>query len=87
MPHATCAHCNVAIVDHTTMIEQDGKTFCCTNCAATGQDGMMAQAALGTCAHCHVPIVDPSTRTEQNGEMYCCSNCAAAMTAGAGHQR
>jgi hypothetical protein len=86
MPHTTCAHCNVAITDHASMVERDGKTFCCSNCAATTTD-QSGQAALGTCAHCHVPIVDPSTRTEQNGEMFCCTNCAAAMTTGAGHTR
>src|SRR2546430_438989 len=33
MSHASCAHCGVLIVDHSTMAERDGKTFCCNNCA------------------------------------------------------
>ena len=86
MPHTTCAHCEVAITDHSTMVERAGKTFCCTNCAAM-TTGQTTQAAMGTCAHCHIPIVDPSTRVERDGEMFCCTNCAAAMTAGAGQHR
>jgi len=35
MPHAVCAHCGVQIIDHSTMVERDGKTYCCGNCAAT----------------------------------------------------
>src|SRR5574341_1011201 len=34
MPHAVCAHCGVRIVHHETMVERDGKTYCCANCAA-----------------------------------------------------
>ena len=84
MPHATCAHCGVTITDHSTMVEQAGKTFCCNNCAATTMTAAN-QAAMGTCAHCHVPIVDPSTRVERGGETFCCGNCVAAMPAGARH--
>jgi predicted RNA-binding Zn-ribbon protein involved in translation (DUF1610 family) len=35
MPHTACAHCGVQIIDHSTMVERDGKTYCCANCAAT----------------------------------------------------
>jgi hypothetical protein len=28
-----CAHCNTPIVDESTMVQRDGKTFCCNNCA------------------------------------------------------
>jgi hypothetical protein len=28
-----CAHCNTEIVDTSTMVERDGRTFCCNNCA------------------------------------------------------
>jgi hypothetical protein len=33
MSHAECAHCGVLITDHSTMVERDGKSFCCNNCA------------------------------------------------------
>ncbi|TME94887.1 MAG: hypothetical protein E6I40_06700 [Chloroflexi bacterium] len=33
MSHASCGHCGVLIVDHSTMVERGGKTFCCNNCA------------------------------------------------------
>jgi hypothetical protein len=86
MPHTTSDHCNVAITDHTTMVEQGGKTYCCTNCAAVHAGPSSTQAAMGTCAHCQVPIVDPSTRVEQQGMMFCCMNCAAAMPASTGRR-
>ncbi len=28
-----CAHCETPIVDESTMVKRDGKTFCCNNCA------------------------------------------------------
>ena len=85
MPHVSCAHCKVEITDHSTMVEQDGKAFCCNNCAAM-MAGVTAGTALGTCAHCHVPIVEPSTRVEREGAVFCCTNCAAATTAGSGQR-
>ncbi len=33
METPTCAHCDTLIVDRSTMVERDGKTFCCNNCA------------------------------------------------------
>jgi len=33
MSHASCGHCGVLIVDHSTMVERGGKTFCCNNCS------------------------------------------------------
>jgi hypothetical protein len=32
-PMKKCAHCDTPIVDESTMVERDGKTFCCNNCA------------------------------------------------------
>jgi hypothetical protein len=83
MPHASCAHCGVTITDHSTMVEDAGKAFCCNNCAAIAT-GQTASVALGTCAHCHAPIIDPSTKVERDDDVFCCNNCMAAMTAGAG---
>ncbi|HLF08215.1 MAG TPA: hypothetical protein VI789_02560 [Dehalococcoidia bacterium] len=39
MPHTTCAHCGVPIVDHSTMVERGGKTYCCGNCAVAHEKG------------------------------------------------
>jgi hypothetical protein len=86
MPHATCAHCNVTITDHSTIVDQGGKTFCCTNCMADETGQMRGQQATATCAHCQTPIVDPSTQADQGGKTFCCTNCAAAMAAGAPHR-
>ncbi|MCC6388047.1 MAG: hypothetical protein IT302_11775 [Dehalococcoidia bacterium] len=30
-PH--CAHCKVEIQDRSSMVERDGKQYCCNNCA------------------------------------------------------
>lgn len=85
MPHATCAHCNVSITDHSTMVERDGKTFCCNNCASM-MSGQASQGSGPTCAHCHSTITDTSTLIQRDGMTFCCNNCAMAMAAGAGHQ-
>ena len=36
-----CAHCNVEIRDQSTMVQRDGKTFCCNNCAMAMQNKPM----------------------------------------------
>ena len=28
-----CAHCNVEIVDQSSMVERAGRRYCCANCA------------------------------------------------------
>ena len=28
-----CGHCDTLITDRSTIVERDGKTFCCNNCA------------------------------------------------------
>lgn len=86
MPHTICTHCNVSITDHSTMVEQGGMTFCCTNCMAAETGQMRGQQATATCAHCQTPIVDQTTQAEQRGMTFCCNNCAAAMAAGASHR-
>jgi hypothetical protein len=30
----TCAHCKSPIVDESTMVKQNGRTYCCKNCQA-----------------------------------------------------
>jgi hypothetical protein len=37
MPNQRCAHCDCPIIDESTMVEQNGKTYCCRNCAAADQ--------------------------------------------------
>ena len=84
MADVTCAHCNVRIGDHSTMVERDGQTFCCNNCALMGAGHPPAKGGDTTCAQCKVPIVDTSTQDERTGRTYCCPNCAAAMIQAAG---
>lgn len=74
MPHASCAHCGVSIVDHATMAERDGATYCCNNCASMSID-REGQPGVPTCAHCQSPIVDTTTQVTQNGLTFCCNNC------------
>jgi hypothetical protein len=81
MPYATCAHCDVAITDHATMVDHAGKSYCCTNCMAAETGQMQGRPGTARCAHCQTPIVDASTQAERNGMTFCCTNCAAAMAA------
>ena len=37
MANNRCAHCDCEIIDESTMVEQDGKTYCCRNCAAADE--------------------------------------------------
>jgi DNA-directed RNA polymerase subunit RPC12/RpoP len=55
MPHAVCAHCGVRIVYHDTMVERDGKTYCCANCAAIHEP---AAAGVAQKEVTHVPHRD-----------------------------
>jgi hypothetical protein len=79
MPHATCSHCQVTISDHSTMVEQDGRTYCCKNCAQTAGGPQERVAGGATCAHCGVTIHDAPTQVERDGRTFCCNNCATAM--------
>lgn len=84
MSHAACAHCNVMITDHATMVEHGGRTFCCTNCSSAESGQMRGRGTSETCTHCRVPLVDQTTVTERNGQAFCCVNCASEMAAGVG---
>ena len=33
MPDVFCGHCDTLITDRSSVVERDGKTFCCNNCA------------------------------------------------------
>lgn len=85
MPHATCAHCGATIVDHSTMVERGGESFCCHNCASA-MHGQQPEEKAVVCAHCRVGITDPSTLVTRNGMTFCCPNCAAMMATGAGQR-
>ena len=82
MPGTTCAYCGTAITDPSTVVEPDGATYCCNNCAQNADDSVYREGAAGTCAHCATTIVDASTLVEQDGMIFCCRNCAAAMAEG-----
>jgi ribosomal protein L37AE/L43A len=68
-------------MDHATMVERDGASYCCNNCASMSMD-RAGQAGVPACAHCQVPIVDTSTEVSREGMTFCCINCATAMTTG-----
>jgi hypothetical protein len=82
VPHASCSNCETEIADHTSMVERQGRTFCCSNCAVLF-DGAVGQTSIESCAHCHNPIVDPSTHETAGQNTYCCGNCATAAAASA----
>jgi hypothetical protein len=33
MKEVLCGHCDTLITDRSTVVERDGRTFCCNNCA------------------------------------------------------
>lgn len=85
MAHASCAHCQTTISDHTTMVERGGQTYCCNNCAMMAEGQTPMHTGKATCAHCNSPIMDTSTQVERGGQTFCCNNCAMAVAQGAGH--
>ncbi len=85
MPHATCAHCGTPITDHSTLVEHEGRTYCCNNCLQMVSGTAQPAPGRATCAHCQMPILDASTQAERDGQTFCCNNCATAMVQGAGH--
>jgi hypothetical protein len=40
-----CAHCEMPIVDESTMVSRAGQTFCCNNCAAAMSAGATHKSA------------------------------------------
>ena len=40
-----CAHCDVPIVDNSTVVQREGRVYCCNNCAmaAEGTRGEQTQ--------------------------------------------
>ncbi len=86
MTHVSCANCGTQIVDHTTMQEQGGESYCCRNCAAMVA-GTTYEPGAPRCAHCEMPIVDVTTKVEGARRTFCCNNCAIAMAAMDGSAR
>lgn len=83
-----CDHCETAIVDESTMVKRDGKTYCCNNCAMAMMESKSAptQAPISRkrwiemrCAHCDTMITDRSSVVERDGRTFCCNNCATAF--------
>jgi predicted RNA-binding Zn-ribbon protein involved in translation (DUF1610 family) len=87
MAKDACEHCGTPILHTGTKVTQDGKTFCCRNCAAAA--GTNASMGTDSCAHCGTPIVWRETIAERAGQTYCCENCADAVapTTGTGRAR
>lgn len=77
MPEPLCQHCGSAITHQDTKVTENGKTFCCRNCAAAG--GTNASMGTSVCAHCQAPIVWRETISTRGDQTFCCENCADAM--------
>jgi hypothetical protein len=75
-----CARCGAPFVDQTTLVEQEGQTYCCPTCLAVAS-GEVHPATPGrvTCAHCQAPIADKVSQVERVDQTFCCLNCATAM--------
>jgi hypothetical protein len=68
------------------MVERNGQTFCCNNCAMAASGMGQQRSSSAVCAHCQTPIFDESTQVERGGQSFCCNNCATAMAQGSGHR-
>jgi predicted hydrocarbon binding protein len=77
-----CAHCGTALVDRSTLVEEEGRGYCCPNCAAMARGQTVHASAAGICAHCASAIVERRTEVERDGMLFCCRNCATAMGGG-----
>lgn len=82
MSQAVCAHCGVLITDRSSVVEVEGKAYCCSNGAQMMDDSSFRASASGVCAHCGATISDPSGGVERDDMKFCCVNCAAAMAEG-----
>ena len=78
MPQAACSFCAAPIIDETSMVEHQGRVYCCDNCALAAEGMPPAVGGAQLCAHCGASIADVSTMIEREGLIYCCANCAAA---------
>ncbi len=71
--------CGVRLTDRTTVIENEGKIYCCGNCFIHDTHPA-AQSAPDreSCAYCGLTLIDTQTRVQRGVNVYCCNNCANA---------
>ncbi len=75
-----CALCGTRLTDRSSVVENEGTLYCCSNCFAHAtKPGTASAVASGEhCAHCGMSIVETSTRVQRGINVYCCNNCANA---------
>jgi hypothetical protein len=78
MSVAQCRNCRTPILDYTSVVETQGRIYCCGNCAATARDAEPVQPDQPTCARCDAPLIEAEGAVERSGLTFCCYNCAAA---------
>ncbi len=76
-----CAQCGTRLTDRTSIVENEGTLYCCSNCFVHATHPATSQVveAAEHCAHCGLSLVDTSSRVQRGTNVYCCNNCANAM--------
>ncbi len=74
-----CAMCGVRLTDRTSVVENEGKLYCCSNCFLHDTHPA-AQNAPGrpNCDYCGLTILENQTTVQRGINIYCCNNCANA---------
>ncbi len=75
-----CARCGVRLTDRSSVVENEGALYCCSNCLLHATQPVVAQSAPAreSCAHCGLTLLDTSSRVQRGVNVYCCNNCANA---------
>ncbi len=75
-----CAMCGVRLTDRSTVVENEGSLYCCSNCFIHSTTRGVAQQTprRETCAQCGLTLVETTTRVQRGVNVYCCNNCANA---------
>ncbi len=75
-----CAMCGVRLTDRTTVVENEGTLYCCSNCFMHSQHRVATPSAPGreTCDYCGLVLLETKTKVARGLKVYCCNNCANA---------
>jgi hypothetical protein len=76
----TCAMCGVRLTDRSSVVENEGQLYCCSNCFVHSalRGAVQATARREACAQCGLTLLETATRVQRGVQVYCCNNCANA---------
>ncbi len=75
-----CAMCGVRLTDTSSLVENEGQLYCCSNCFIHATTHETAQNAPNRehCAQCGLVLLETASRVQRGVNVYCCNNCANA---------